>query len=96
MRELQTRIYWLISDDELDTPDIAEIVGRDRSSVQRALQDLVALGLATRTSLPVEKGRKFGYRGVSVEKLRGKLAQVANEYHEKVLGDIQKLEKKKT
>lgn len=91
LRDLQTRIYWLISENEMETADIAKKIDRDRTSIQRALQDLITVGLVTRTSLPVKKGRKFAYKGVSIDKLKHKLNQVADEYHEKIKNDIRNL-----
>lgn len=91
LRDLQTRIYWLIQDEKHEITEISKHLDRDRSSIQRALQDLITIGLATRTTLPVKKGRKYAYQGISRKKLKEKLNQIADEYHEKIKADINNL-----
>jgi len=88
IRNLQTRIYWLLVGREMEISDIATIVNRDRTSVQRTVQDLIIAGLVTRKHLSVKRGRKYAYRSISVDALKKKLNRELDLYYEKLRREI--------
>jgi len=81
IRGLQSEVYWLLAGKDMETPEIAKRVGRDRTSIQRTVQDLIALGLATRRPLPTRRGRKYSYTGVSRSNLRRRLTTELDAYY---------------
>ena len=91
LRGLQTSIYWLLTEKEMEIPKIAEAVDRDRSTVQRAVQDLTSLGLVIRRSKSGNRGRKFVYKSLSTQKLKQKLTHELDAYHKKVKKEIQRI-----
>ncbi len=88
LRGLQSEVYWTLSGRDMETPEIARRVGRDRTSVQRAVQDLIALGLATRRPLPTRRGRKYSYSGICSDKLRERLRRELDAYYDRVYKEI--------
>jgi len=88
IRGLQSEVYWLLAGKDMETPEIAKRVGRDRTSIQRTVQDLIALGLATRRPLPTRRGRKYSYSSISREKLRERLKGELDAYYERVAKEI--------
>jgi predicted transcriptional regulator len=91
LRELQTRIYWLLVEKDMEISEIAGAVERDRSSVQRAVNDLISLGLVTRRPKPMKRGRKYVYKGISKQKLKQKLNHELDTYYRKVKKEIQQI-----
>ena len=86
--QLQVRIYWLLSRDELEVSEVASEMGRDRTSVQRALQSLISAGLVTRRPMPARRGRRYSYRGVPVAELKRMLHQVLEGYRRNIAAQI--------
>lgn len=91
VRPLQSRIYWLLSQKPLTVRDIAEEVDRDRTSAQRALQDLVSLGLVYRKHMQVMKGRKYSYHAIGDERLKNTLQQALDRFYQKLSDDIRQM-----
>jgi predicted transcriptional regulator len=89
LRRLQAQIYRLLEGGEMDVPNIAAAVRRDRTSVQRAAQDLVTAGLVTRRELPSERGRKYGYRGIDSKLLRERLLSELEAYYKRLRRELE-------
>ena len=69
---LETRAFWVLKEkgSPMVAMDVADALERDRTSVQRALKALVALGLAARKRIPSKRGRKFAYEAVDSDRLK--------------------------
>ena len=61
--------------------DLADKMGRDRSTVYRALQRLLTCGMCYRETRSMEKGGYYHvYMGISKEELRKKLERCVEEW----------------
>jgi len=89
LRELQTNIYWLLTENGMEISELSGAVDRDRSTVQRAVQDLVSLGLVIRRPKSGKRGRKFVYKRLSTQKLKQKLTHELDTYYKKLEKEIQ-------
>lgn len=73
----------LVRQGPLRADDLAPALKRDRSTVYRALQKLVAAGLAFRDTKSIERGGYFHvYSAVSPEQLKQKLHKCADDWFE--------------
>lgn len=91
LRELQSEVYWLLTEKDMEVPEISKSVKRDRSTVQRVVQDLISLGLVTRKPKSMKKGRKYVYKSISTQKLKQKLNHELDAYYKKVKKEIQQI-----
>ncbi len=92
LRDIQSRIYWSLETDLL-VEEVAKNVGRDRTSVQKALNDLVMIGLATRRRVESRRGRKYIYRSVDTHALRKKLREELDAYYGAMKAQIDSVKK---
>ena len=73
----------LVRQGPLRADDLAPVLKKDRSTVYRALQKLVAAGLAFRDTKSIERGGYFHvYSAVSPEQLKQKLPKCADDWFE--------------
>jgi len=73
----------LVKQGPLRADDLAPVVKRDRSTVYRALQKLVASGLAFRDTKSIERGGYYHlYAAVSPDALKAKLHKCADDWFE--------------
>lgn len=73
----------LVRQGPLRADDLAPVLKKDRSTVYRALQKLVAAGLAFRDTKSIERGGYFHvYSAVSPEQLKQKLHKCADDWFE--------------
>jgi predicted transcriptional regulator len=73
----------LLRQGPLRADDLAPVVKRDRSTVYRALQKLVASGLAFRDTKSIERGGYYHlYSAVSPDALKVKLHKCADDWFE--------------
>ena len=71
----------LVRQGPLRADDLAPALKRDRSTVYRALQKLVAAGLAFRDTKSIERGGYFHvYSAVSPEQLKQRLHKCADDW----------------
>lgn len=71
----------MVKQGPLRADDLAPVVKRDRSTVYRALQKLVASGLAFRDTKSIDRGGYYHlYSAVSPEALRAKLHKCADDW----------------
>ena len=71
----------LVRQGPLRADDLAPVVKRDRSTVYRALQKLVASGLAFRDTKSIERGGYYHlYAAVSPDALKAKLHKCADDW----------------
>jgi len=78
--DLDVAVFCKIGDGNCDIMEIAERVERDRSSVQRSLKNLIAVGLVSRQSVSMSRGRKYVYSAINTEKLKGILISRIEKY----------------
>ena len=91
-RDIQSRIYWSLDGERL-VEEVAESVGRDRTSVQKALNDLVMMGLVTRRRVESVRGRRYSYRSVDTDALKRKLIEELDAYYDAMEAQIQSIKK---
>ena len=73
----------LVKQGELKADDLAPVMKKDRSTVYRALQRLVASGLAFRETKSIERGGYYHvYSAVSPEQLKDRLHKCADDWFE--------------
>lgn len=73
--------------------ELAEIIGRDRSTVYRSLKKLLSCGLCNRETKSLEKGGYYHlYGAVSKKKVKAKLEECISEWHEKMLNALSTFE----
>ena len=71
----------LVKQGPLRADDLAPVMKRDRSTVYRALQKLVASGLAFRDTKSIERGGYYHlYAAVSPDALKAKLHKCADDW----------------
>jgi len=79
----------LVKQGPLKADDLAPVLKRDRSTIYRALQKLVASGLAFRETKTIERGGYFHvYTAVAPEQLKQKLHKCADDWFENMSGAI--------
>jgi len=83
LNDLDLHIYRLLIRKPRRTQDLAQHVGKDRSTVHRSLQRLVEGGLCQRQRCPVEGGgRFFRYAAVAPEEVQRRIRTcLDNWYH---------------
>ena len=89
----ETEVMYFLCDNEARASEIAEELGKDRSTVQRYLSKLRTTGLVTRESVVEDgkRGRFYVYSVPDKEKMKEKVKNRMNEWEgEKldVLDDI--------
>lgn len=73
----------LVKQGPLKADDLAPVFKKDRSTVYRALQKLVASGLAFRDTKSIERGGYYHvYSAVSPEQLKQRLHKCADDWFE--------------
>jgi predicted transcriptional regulator len=73
----------LVKQGPLKADDLAPVMKKDRSTIYRALQKLVASGLAFRDTKTIDRGGYYHvYAAVSPEALRVKLHKCADDWFE--------------
>ncbi len=73
--------------------DLAEKVGKDRSTVYRALQKLMSCGMCFRETKNLEKGGYFHvYGAIPCDILKKRLEQCVQDWHSKMLKVLDEFE----
>ena len=85
---LEAKIFGLLTEKELEISAVARKINRDRTTVQRIVKNLIAIGIVSRRSVALKRGRKFIYRAISREKIKEKLLSELNSFYEKVKWQI--------
>ncbi len=72
-----------------DVQEVAEALGRDRSTVQRALQKLVSVEVAQRIKVPGRtRGYKYVYKLLPIGIIREKLIDIVQKWNTSLLKAI--------
>lgn len=96
LSELEAKIFDLLTEEELGVAEIAKKVDRDRSTVQRIVKNLIAIGIVSRRSVALKRGRKFVYKAIKKEKIKQKLLSELNSFYERVKLQIEKIDESST
>jgi predicted transcriptional regulator len=89
----ETAVLYYLCDNEAKASEIADELGKDRSTVQRYLSKLRSTGLLERESVVEEekKGRSYVYSVQDREEMKEKIRERMKEWEDEkmeVLGDI--------
>ncbi len=82
LNDIEVEIFCNISKEGVDVKYLMKKVKRDRTTVQRCLKSLIALGIVSRKGLNLKRGRKYVYFSIPNEKLREIFITKINEYCE--------------
>jgi predicted transcriptional regulator len=88
LRELEIDVYGALLEEPGTPGDVAKRVKRSRSLVQRSLQNLVGLGMASRKSIRRTRGRAFEYSPVPKEEVKKQMRKALKEWSKNVEGSI--------
>jgi predicted transcriptional regulator len=89
----ETEVMYYLCDEEARASDIAEELGKDRSTIQRYLSTLRTAGLVKRESI-VEEGKRGRYYVYSVpdkEELKSKIGERMEEWEKERLEVLEDL-----
>ena len=65
--------------------DLADLMGKDRSTVYRALQKLMTCGMCFRETKSIERGGYYHvYRAISRDELKHKLEQCVDDWYDRM------------
>jgi len=75
----------LLESGQVRADELAAHIGKDRSTVYRALQKLMACGMVYRETKSIERGGYYHvYRAISREKLKQKLEVCVKDWYERM------------
>jgi len=94
LSETELRVYrLLLSSEGQRVSDVAKQVGRDRSSIQRALKNLMSAGLTKRQTEPIKDGGYYyAYEAVPPAQVKRELARCIEDWHESLLDSLSRFE----
>jgi predicted transcriptional regulator len=81
--EFEVEVYYkLMERGPLRADELATKIGKDRSTVYRALQKLMTCGMVYRETKSIERGGYYHvYRAISKEMLRGRLEKCVEDWY---------------
>jgi len=88
IRPLEVELYLVLLDAPGFPKDVADRIGKSRSLVQRALQNLVTLGLVSRVPVSRNRGRAYLYRAVPKAESKKVLKCALREWYETVVKSV--------
>lgn len=80
LNEIEVKIFCNIVEKESDVKDLARKIRRDRTTVQRSIKNLIAIGIVGRKSITMKRGRKYVYFAITNEKLKEIFTARIDEY----------------
>jgi predicted transcriptional regulator len=82
LQEIEIRIYLELTElKEASVYDIANKIGKDRTTVQKALRSLINCGLVEREKVTETVGYKYIYRPVEFEKVKELMERLLDEWY---------------
>lgn len=83
LAEFEVEVYYQLSQSgPLRADELAAKIGKDRTTVYRALQKLMTCGMVYRETKSIERGGYFHvYRAIDKEVLREKLERCVNDWY---------------
>jgi len=94
LNETELNVYrLLLSTKGKRVSEVAKSVGRDRSLVQKALQNLMSAGLITRKTEKIKDGGYYYiYDAVPPSQVKKELARCIEDLHESLLDSLSRFE----
>lgn len=89
----ETEVLYYLCDNEAKASEIAEKLGKDRSTIQRYLSKLKSTGLLQRESVVEEgkKGRSYVYSVQDREKMKKKIKERMNNWEDEKMEVLEEL-----
>jgi predicted transcriptional regulator len=86
LNEFEVEVFNRLSDSGAKrADDLAELIGKDRSTVYRALQKLMTCGMCFRETKSIERGGYYHvYRAISRAELKHKLELCVDDWYERM------------
>ncbi len=85
LRNLEIDVYFYLLKGAATVKDMAVALGRNRSSIQRAIQNLVQRGFASRRSRTLRKGGYvYVYEGVSLATVKKLIKEALDSFYKQI------------
>ncbi len=92
LRSLEIDVYFYLLKGAATVKEATEALGRNRSSVQRAIQNLVQRGFASRRSRTLRKGGYvYVYEGVSLATVKKLIKESLNSFYKQIENFLDRL-----
>lgn len=94
LSETELRVYrLLLSSIGQRVSEVAGLIGRDRSLVQKALQNLMSAGLITRRTEKLKNGGYYyTYDAIAPSQVKKELERCIEEWHDSMLESLRRFE----
>ncbi len=84
IRELEVELYLALLEEPGTPSELSERLGKSRSLIQRALQNLLGFGLAYRKPVRRQRGRAYIYAAVPKEEAKKVMRKALKKWYETV------------
>ena len=92
LRNLEIDVYFYLLKGKATVREIAGGLGRNRSTIQRAIQNLVNRGISNRRTKTLRKGGYvYVYEGVSLPVLKALIKDSLDSFYEQVIRSLDRL-----
>lgn len=86
LRSLEINVYFYLLRGAATVREVSEALGRDRSTVQRAIQNLVSRGLASRRTRTLRRGGYvYVYEAVSLSTLKSLIKEALDNFYRQMV-----------
>lgn len=97
LNEFEVMVYnKLVETGPTRADDLADLMGKDRSTVYRALQKMLSCGMCYRETKSIDRGGYYHvYRAISREELKIKLRSCVDNWYQRMQDVLEKLDEHK-
>ena len=106
LNEIESNVFsYLVKNDNVSTMELTEVLNKDRSSIQRALQDLIDLEVIVRSSLSLKeyyelkgiednnkRGYLFVYKARGLQTIKVQFRDLLNKWYTSMIKYIDNLD----
>lgn len=86
LRNLEIDVYFYLLKGEVTVKDVADALGRNRSTIQRAIQNLVNRGFANRRTRTLRKGGYvYIYEAVNLITLKTMIKELLDSFYHQIV-----------
>ncbi|MFX1540756.1 MAG: helix-turn-helix domain-containing protein [Promethearchaeota archaeon] len=86
LRNLEIDVYFYLLKGQATVKDVAEALGRNRSTIQRAIQNLVQRGFAHRRTRTLRKGGYvYVYEAVNLATLKELIKKALDSFYQQIV-----------
>ncbi len=86
LRSLEIDVYFYILKGQATVKEVAEALGRNRSTIQRAIQNLVQRGFAHRRTRTLRKGGYvYVYEAVNLATLKELIKEALDSFYQQII-----------